>query len=100
MKNLYVALLVLFAQACTSHDTIYWEEPNYNHLASHISVIKKTSNFVTYEYKDVRVDEVAPLAALYCQDQGGKQAALYEITMHQNNSRRATFVCKKINGFD
>ena len=94
MKKVICLLLLLGIQACTRNETLYWEEPDYNRLAAHMSVVSKSSRFVTYEYRDIRVDEVAPIAALYCQERGGKQAALYEITMNRGNARRATFVCK------
>ena len=87
MKNFFAALLVLGISACASSE--------YNHIAAHTRVVAKSPNFVTYEYKDIRVDEIAPVAALYCQDRGGKQASLYEIITRPDNSRRATFVCQK-----
>ena len=97
MKNFFAALLVLGISACASSEseTVIWEQPDYNHIAAHTRVVAKSPNFVTYEYKDIRVDEIAPVAALYCQDRGGKQASLYEIITRPDNSRRATFVCQK-----
>lgn len=99
MKKFLLALLLFGVQACTRTETLYWEEPDYNRLAAHMSVVEKSPRHVTYEYRDIRVDEVAPIAALYCQEHGNKQAALYEITMHRNNARRATFVCKNPDEF-
>lgn len=90
-----ILCLMLLLGACARTETLYWEEPDYNRLAEHMSVVSKSPLYVTYEYRDIRVDEVAPIAALYCQERGNRQAALYEITMHRNNARRATFVCKK-----
>lgn len=91
MKKLLMLLMFLI----TSCSTSYYAEPEYNRLAEHIKIIGKTSNYVIYEYSNVRVDEVAPIAAVYCSDKGhGRQASLYDITLHQNNRRRATFVCK------
>ena len=59
-----------------------------------ISVKNQGENFVTYEYKDVRVDELAPLAIKYCEDiSPEKQAYLREIVLYRNNLRRATFDC-------
>ncbi len=48
---------------------------------------------VTYEYKDVRVDELAPLAIRYCEDHGGRSAYLRDIILFRNHLRRATFDC-------
>lgn len=58
-----------------------------------VAVKAQTPDFVTYEYKDIRIDELAPLAAVYCDNQGGKQAYLREIVLYRNNLRRATFDC-------
>lgn len=77
--------------ACASDDTF---EPPYNYLAAHINVIGKTSNYVVYEYGDIRVDEVAPIAAIYCNEQGGKTAELYDIGLRPDHRRRATFICR------
>ena len=97
MKKLLCLMGLGVIAACTRTETIYWEEPDYNRLAAHISVVEKSSLYVTYEYRDIRVDEVAPIAALYCQEKGNKQAALYAITMTRGNARRATFVCQNRN---
>lgn len=92
-KWLFLLCLITFVTGCSlSKD--YYEEPPYNHIASHVNVIDKASSFVVYEYFDIRVDEIVPVAAIYCHDQGGKQASLYDITLWQNNRRRATFICK------
>ena len=69
-------------------------EPDYNYIADHARVVDKTSNYVVYEYMNIRVDEIAPVAALYCNDQGGKQASLYNIELRPNNRRRVVFACK------
>lgn len=78
--------------ACATQEDNF--EPPYNYLAAHINVIAKTSNYVVYEYGDVRVDEVAPIAAIYCNEQGGKTAELYDIGLRQDHRRRATFLCR------
>ena len=87
-----VFFAVLLLNACASSSK--YEEPDYNYIAAHVRVIDKTSNYVVYEYMNIRVDEVAPVAALYCNDQNGKQASLYNIELRPNNRRRATFACK------
>ncbi|MBQ2811407.1 MAG: hypothetical protein IJF12_04475 [Alphaproteobacteria bacterium] len=59
-----------------------------------ISVKDKGDTFVTYEYKDVRVDELASLAIKYCEEVAqGTNAHLREIVLYRNNARRATFDC-------
>lgn len=94
MKKFLALMSAVLLSACSSTD-IYYEEPEYNRLAEHITIVGKTSNYVIYEYSNIRVDEVAPIAAVYCKEKGGgRQASLYDITLHQNNRRRATFICK------
>lgn len=78
--------------ACATKEETF--EPPYNYLAAHINVIGKTSNYVVYEYGDIRVDEVAPIAAIYCNEQGGKTAELYDIGLRPDHRRRATFICR------
>ena len=98
MKKILLVVLLFFNVACsTKDDHINWQDPDYNYIASHVRVINKSPNFVTYGYKDIRIDEVAPVAAIYCYDRGKKQAKLYEITMQPDNTRSATFVCSKAN---
>lgn len=58
-----------------------------------VAVKAQSEDFVTYEYKDIRIDELAPLAADYCYALDGKQAYLREIVLYRNNLRRATFDC-------
>ncbi len=59
-----------------------------------IALKEKGENFVVYEYKDVRVDELASLAIKYCEDKlPGTQAYLREIVLYRNHARRATFDC-------
>lgn len=100
MKKFVGVFLLLLISACaTEPEKVVWEQPDYNYIAEHTRVVEKTSNFVVYEYKDIRVDEIAPIAALYCQDHGGKQAVLYDITLRPDNARRATFVCKQMTDF-
>lgn len=86
-------LLLLCAGAC-SYGGGYTFDPDYNRIAKNTTVVNHSANYVTYEYKNIRVDELAAVAAMYCRDQGGKDASLYDITLHNNNSRRVTFVCE------
>lgn len=100
MKKITAVILSLLVGACAAEkEYAIWEAPDYNHIAAHTRVVSKSPNFVTYEYKDIRVDEIAPVAALYCQDRGGKQAVLYEILTRPDNARRATFVCRNLPEF-
>lgn len=91
MKKFFIITFLAILSACASTENTM---PDYNHLAAHMHVIGKTSKYVVYEYSDVRVDEIAPVAALYCNDQDGKTAELYDIALRPDHRRRATFICK------
>lgn len=94
MKKVFSCLLfILLLSGCVGYGTSY-VAPDYNHIASHVVVLDKSSNYVVYEYSDIRVDEIAPVAAIYCHDHGGRVASLYDINLRPDNRRRATFVCQ------
>ena len=93
MRKFLSCLCVVFLSGCSSVISGY-QEPKYNYIADHVRVVEQNSNFVVYEYSNIRVDEIAPVAAIYCNDIGGRQASLYDIGLWQNNRRRATFICK------
>ncbi|MCQ2741133.1 MAG: hypothetical protein MJ210_03335 [Alphaproteobacteria bacterium] len=87
--------IVLLLSSCASVQQKEYVEPSFERLVEHVRIVEKTSNFVIYEYINIRIDEVAPLAALYCNDKAnGRQAELYNIELRPDNRRRATFICK------
>ncbi len=100
MKKFFVLLLLGLTAACTAVTTdspqeeVLYFNPDFNKYAQNVTVVKADAVEVVYEYKNIRVDELAALAALYCQEQNDRRARLYEITLHKNNARRATFVCE------
>lgn len=103
MKKYYAVILsCIMVASCnayqSSENRVVYIEPlssaGFEDLARNVTVVKHSPFFVIYEYKNIRVDELGAVAALYCQDQNRKQAVLYDINLHQNNSRRATFMCK------
>jgi len=105
MKKLFIlSAFIAFISAChstsvqnmqqtkLSDNNIYVDD--FTRYRQNISLKTQGENFVTYEYKDVRVDELAPLAIKYCQNiNSGLQAYLREIILYRNNLRRATFDC-------
>lgn len=91
MKKIIVFLALFVLSSCTQYNDEF--EIEYNRLAAHINVIDQTSSYVIYEYSDVRIDEIAPIAELYCRDHGGKTSKLYKISLSPDNRRRATFSC-------
>ncbi len=62
--------------------------------ANDVFVVGEGEDFVTYQYKNVRVDEISPLASLYCADVAfGGSPYLREVTLYHNGFMRATFDC-------
>ena len=62
--------------------------------ADDVFVVNEESDSVTYQYKNVRVDEISPLASLYCADASfGASPYLREVSMYHNGFMRATFDC-------
>lgn len=103
-----LGVCLMFA-ACRANDTINPEIKTFRddvlvtkdayaddatRYRQNISIKNQGEDFITYEYKDVRIDELAPLAIKYCEDKSSdKQAYLREIVLYRNNLRRATFDC-------
>ena len=93
MKKLIFGALFLLG-ACRMFGFAEYNEPDYNYLASHINVVEKSSGHVIYDYSNVRIDEVAGIAAVYCHEKAHKkQALLHKIITRPDNRRHATFVC-------
>ena len=62
--------------------------------ANVVFVVGEGADFVTYQYKNVRVDEISPLASMYCADIAyGGSPYLREVSMYHNGFMRATFDC-------
>jgi len=99
-KTLLILPVVLCALAACSNEPkqIVVSEENYiseadmAHYRENIVEKRRSDHHVSYEYQNVRIDEVATLAAYYC-EQKGKKAYLREIVMRENHSRLATFDC-------
>ncbi|MBO5038337.1 MAG: hypothetical protein J6C85_02620 [Alphaproteobacteria bacterium] len=59
-----------------------------------VFVVGEGADFVTYQYKNVRVDEISPLASMYCADMTyGSSPYLREVSLYHNGFMRATFDC-------
>ncbi len=67
---------------------------DYADYAKNVTIAAKDNNYIIYEYRNIRVDDLAVLAALYCHDHGNTRAYLDNITLYHNNSRRAKFMCR------
>lgn len=97
MKNLAFLLSLSVLSACSlwrSNQQNGVPEPDYARFVNNVTIVSQSSTHVTYEYKNVRVDELAVLAALYCNDQTSKQAYLDKIVLQPDHTRRAVFICK------
>lgn len=101
MKNFgFMVLLLASLSACrlfspeeqTETTGIYYAG-DFQRYRENVAVKEATADTVTYEYKDVRVDELAPLAIMHCAENGGKKAYLRHIVLYRNHLRRATFDC-------
>ena len=68
----------------------------YDRFLDNVVIKARADNFITYEYKDVRVDELAPIASRYCQEHGNRTAVLRSVILYKNYARRATFDCLRL----
>lgn len=98
MKSLKILASLLILASCTVirpdnkvEDDYYTS--NIERFMQNVSVKEETPRYVTYEYKDVRIDEVASIAAHYCAEHGDKKAFLRQSITYRNHLRRATFDC-------
>ena len=104
IKKTFIFFSLLLMSACS-----FWSEPKevdrllaspnisdeeYARYVKNVTIAGQGENFITYEYSNIRVDELAVFAALYCFDHGQKRAYLDNITLYQNNNRRARFSCR------
>lgn len=127
MKKLLILLSVLMINACTtkyilmdengnpvkddqySENTVKTQETTFADnqytekntegliSANDVFVVNEEMDSVTYQYKNVRVDEISPLASLYCADVSyGGSPYLREVSMFHNGFMRATFDCVNI----
>ncbi len=62
---------------------------------SKVKIMDQSENSITYEYSDVRIDQVSVLATQYCQEMSGQKAFLDKVILYKNNARRAKFNCYK-----
>ncbi|MBR1604484.1 MAG: membrane lipoprotein lipid attachment site-containing protein [Alphaproteobacteria bacterium] len=71
-------------------------DSNYERLARNVRVKSSDEYGITYEYKDVRIDEIAYMASEYCFKHKERQAILHDSQLFRNFSRRATFHCLEL----
>lgn len=95
MKSyMFIFISLLFIGACTQRVAV---DPAYNshveRFLENVRIKSKDDSSITYEYKDIRIDEIAYFAAEYCYEQNHKKAVLRKSLLYRNFSRRATFDC-------
>ncbi len=100
MKYNILLLAGLLLSGCAAKQemtSVVEVEPAYfsasERLLENIRIKQADAFGITYEYKDVRIDEIAFLAAQYCYEQDEKKAVLFDSQLYKNFSRRATFHC-------
>lgn len=113
MRKFLILAVAVLLNACTTKyilmdengnpvDENYYTEKTLNEsnisekvlTANDVFVVNEGDNFVTYQYTNVRVDEISPLASLYCADVAvGASPYLREVNMYHNGFMRATFDC-------
>ena len=71
-------------------------DDDYERFAANVRVKHSDEYGITYEYKDVRLDEIAYMAARYCYEHGERKAVLHDSQLFRNFSRRATFDCVEL----
>lgn len=99
MKYAILIICLLIVSACSHSQKTAWQEPDFNYIVTNVSVAEKGPTYVAYDYNNIGVEEISPVAALYCRDKGGKQAVLQTIELRPNNSRRAMFICQDMINF-
>ncbi len=98
-KLLFSFFLLLGISACSMDKADTTSSPydsTYDRFIKNVFIKEKGESSITYEYRDVRVDEVALLASKYCEETYKTPAHLQTIRLHKNNSRLATFHCYEL----
>ena len=122
MRKVFIFCWFLFLNACTTDYILMDEEVAYDDVqeevmvsenefyaeddalmaedegrlisANDVFVVGEGLDYVTYQYKNVRVDEISPLASMYCADVAfGGSPYLREVSIYHNGFMRATFDC-------
>lgn len=102
-KFLFILPIFLIAACANEPKQINVSQENYISEADaaryrdNIIEKRRGPSYVSYEYRDVRIDELTPLAVHYCQEKNANTTAhLREIIMRENHSRLATFDCTNL----
>src|SRR5574344_519998 len=100
----YYLLLIFLIVGCTANNSTISYQPvitpdeaepqslekedkynsEYDRFIDNVTISAKTPYYITYQYKDVRIDEIAFLASRYCAEQNGKKAFLKNNITYKN----------------
>lgn len=98
MKYIILSLSAIFLLSSCTSDLVEERDPaygtHYERFMNNVRIKQSDEYGITYEYKDVRIDEIAYMASEYCYEQGQKKAVLHDSRLYRNFSRRATFDCQ------
>ena len=98
MRKIILLLTLIFSvSACADMRSVEAVEPAYSsdneRFLDNVRIKQYDEYGITYEYKDVRIDEIAYMASEYCYEQKERKAVLHDSQLYKNFSRRATFHC-------
>ena len=114
MKTFLIVMVLFMLNACTTKYILMDDEKTSNNAnyysqsstmpsneravtGNDVFPVEEGSTYVVYQYKNVRVDEISPLASLYCADVvRGASPYLREVSVFHNGFMRATFDCVNI----
>lgn len=68
------------------------DDDEYKAFENRVSA-KDSKDGSGFHYRDVRVDEIMPLAARYCREHGNRTAILRKINLYHGYYRRISFDC-------
>jgi len=83
---------IWYTDGITIKDSLI-DSPKQFRRSKNIVIKEKSDTGIIYEYKDVRIDEIASLAAKYCNTHG-KRAVLLSTALHRSRKMRAAFSCE------
>jgi len=69
------------------------DEDEYQAFAKRVSIKDSKDLTTSYQFRDIRVDEIMPLAARYCREHGNRTAILRKINLYHGYYRRISFDC-------
>lgn len=95
IKKFFLSIAIMFLGGCSlfSDNVPVLTDAEYADYAKNVTIADQGDNYIIYEYRNIRVDDLAVLAALYCNDHNSTRAYLGNITLYHNNARRVKFIC-------